>query len=315
MFAAGIAFASNRPHYDLWRSGWLLAACALGVVSITLFVLSIDGVRSQRPFRRMWPVPSGLDSTVGFEYSHFCVAIKNDGATLRDAGMHVLVPKRCHVVRRIALDGRRTNDRGISLDSEEKLAGEDEGSIDWHDKGLHLLGGGHVTRSHFIMGGGLAPGEQHPVRVKVYDDMVRPRTLTQDHWFAIPYREVEPEKQRLQTERLRRELDQSRSELTRALGRGYYWQPNTSVVHADAGVARLCARDIDPKDAAPEFQEAIERAYREVGRVAQLAALEQFNEDAGPRRVRSEDHPERALAAVLVAKVKLDLISREGPSV
>jgi hypothetical protein len=310
---AGIAvtYDSTRARYDLWRSGWMIGALVCLALGLILFFLSFERVRRARLLRWLGPADAGLDATFDYtEMGYLMVAVENKGATLRDAGINVLVPKRCHLLLRL-LPNRKPAP-GSRGDSDVVLPDEEEGSLYWREKGMHFIGGGgDVGRTDlFFLCQGKA-GNEYPIRFRLFDDMTRPRLLEKDGRFVIPPKVLDSQRRISQIERVRGDLDWNKAHLTTALGRGHYWPARENVLKVQsAEVARMIALGIDVEEQS-ELHAVVTGAYAESLRIAGLAALQQHSDPESIREVRVHDHPERALAAILHGLVKLDIAQRQ----
>jgi|SRR5581483_9381374 len=289
LLAGGIAFATTRDNYDLWRSGWLLGVYVLWFCAALLFLTTFEVVRSIPPLRRVIPVASLLDASFEYVRNYLIVWVSNDGATLRDAGVTILIPGGLH-----GPYWHRNNDhptRGISeTETDESVTVDSSPSQMWHGKGFHILGGGNKTQLYWLVTGDPAT---YPVRLKIYDDEVRPRALTIDGEFTIPPRGIDASQRAHSLKTLQDDLTWNKTQMIMALARGYYdLKADESLRVSDEERVRAHLQHVDPKDEA--LFELVVTAYAESRRVSDLILEEQ-------QAVRSADHLERAASHIIAA--------------
>lgn len=309
LLSIGAGFAATRTHYDLWKSGWLVGAYPLFALAALLFLLAIPAVRGLRPLRAIWPLDAGLAAIFEYEYAYLTIGVRNDGVTLRDAGINVLIPASFAFIDRAGADGKlgsfRSTNGSQNSTSEQVLPGEE--SLYWQEKGLHVLGGGNTTRFHFRIGSHLVDPGDYPVRLKLYDDEVLPRALEVDGTVTIPPRELDVDARRAQLARFKEELVWNRVLLRRAVAHGSYGlglsaQERFKTVEPALVVARLNHATVDGQS---RLSRALIDAFTAIDRIAKLADPPLSQEAALPIPTHSE--AVAALADVLDALVQIEL--------
>jgi hypothetical protein len=283
-------------------------------VAIALFlvvlILSSDFVARRFSVQAV----GGIDTT--FEYArHFLlVEIRNDGPTMRDAGANIFVPKRCGIIVRMNNDGSFS--RGRENEDGPSLTDDGEPSLHWHEKGLHLLGGGNRTTLAFRVNG--RPGE-HPVRLTLFDDADFPRSVNVRGTFTIPPRDVDWSARSRMLESLKAELDWNSRQLRHALASGSYSLDEGRLgVGARYKGARV-ALDYDGVDQVliPKLKAAYDECER-LSEVVEGRARLHLGGEAPPDTVTAieDDRCEQALVVILDALVGIGAARRAdaGPN-
>jgi hypothetical protein len=301
LLGVGTNFASSRQNYDLWGSGWLVAAYLLATVAIGAFAVSFEGVRRLRPVRKLAPISSELNATIEFFRSHLLVKVVNDGATLRDAGVTVLIPHRLSGPYWPHRNDAHSTFGIAENETPESLSDDGESSHQWHSKGFHILGGGHLTELYWRVNG--PPGD-YPARLRIYDDEVRPRALVKDGAFTIPPREIDPDSRKRMLDVMSDELSSNRHRITTAIARGCFEAPREDqdglLQVRWAGQARGPGLDYDGSDA--KLSSILVIAYDECKRVTERVDAS----DASQLTTEASDHLEKCLVSVLHALIHLD---------
>jgi hypothetical protein len=285
---------------------WHLVLVGCAVTSLGVLVLSFLPIQ--------WPqflTRSKLAATFGWEDAHLRVSIQNDGTTMRDAVVSLALPDATYASLEFV------DNKGLPRADRTRAHERGSDGLELHHKGLHLLGGGHTTPLHFRVNLKPGPGP-FPVALKLYDDASgRPRKLETESEFVIPPPTVDVEARKVQLQGLTTELQAARSGLSRTLATGYYWLHDARGNHIEqAGVVSNRLSTIDPRREADDLREALEVASKETLRVRELATPGMWLEHKpGPpteaeAKIQADHYPERALAAVLYALVKIDSARR-----
>jgi hypothetical protein len=233
-----------------------------------------------------------IKATFQFNGEHLIVGIVNERATMRDAGINVLVPQRCRRIMRMVTAVKPAV--GDLIGTSESLEPDGEPSIYWSEKQLHILGGGNSTLLYFRVLCG--PGE-YPIRLKLYDDADGPRRADILGTFVVPSPPIDQERRGKALASTLDLLERNRLPLVEACGRGHYWpadesclrQPNLEVIR----------RQLDSKGADAKLFPLIREAFEETSRIAELVAERSGSEP----EVQDSDRVERALTCISFARI------------
>lgn len=195
------------------RDGFL-AVCVVCGICFVIWLLATDTVWSRltRSASHNLHVVFALPA-----HGYLQVGIRNDGSSMRDAVLNLLIPQRIGFLRRVDHHGKSIAS-GFRTETTEELE-PGEPTIYWSESGLQIHGGGNSTLLYFQVGH--RPGT-YPVRLKLYDDSTTPRSFEVDDTFTIPQPEVNLDRRQRVLESVVRDLDFDRQEIVRALGTGLY---------------------------------------------------------------------------------------------
>jgi hypothetical protein len=291
--------ALNGIHYSHRLVLALFAAGGL-LILIWLVVIGFDFARSELGFGSGGRLRAAFDM-VGTGDRYLQVGIRNEGLTLRDAALNLLVPARLGVVNRVANNGSRLQ-TGSQFETSEEL---DPGgpSIYWNETGLQIHGGGNSTLFYFLIG--YHPGT-YPVRLKLYDDTERPRSLVVNGTFTIPTPTIDPEMRSQTLKTQRRYVDLGRHAVVQALAHGQYWPADQSWLPLANNPRYWPSLDHLGEDA--HLCEVLGDAYEESARLTNIVNSRQ----ADARRIQRDDVPERTLATFLHALVLLNMALKDS---
>jgi hypothetical protein len=287
------AVANQRPTHP-WYDLVLYSVIGGGLL---LWVATTD--RAAALGNRLFGETAGHGVSATVRQGRFmAIEISVDGPSMRDAGVTLTAPEACRPLWRLGDDGKPRGSVRREVMAQLEAGGPLVRAIQWHEKGLHLLGGGHSTQYSFIASA--EPGD-YPIRLRVYDDSddgIRDADLFLKAEFRRPTPDPKRRAQALDAHRGR--LVRNRAAILAALASGHYWIAGHQTLATQHNPRQW--PDFDASGADARLCELLGDAYEESTRLVELVDERGGDEPA----VLSSDHAERALVAVNLALIVLD---------